>query len=124
MPKIKDRTLRLAYDQATNTLAKWRKVFTSWQLGTRTANDGEALAVADHRELTILLRAELNTMLAVLIEKEVVTETEWVTKLIAEMKQMERDFESRFPGVRATPEGLEISVSDYNATCKRMHFPP
>ena len=32
------------YLDKLNRLAKWRKFFTSWQVGTRPENDGEAKA--------------------------------------------------------------------------------
>lgn len=48
---------------ALNKLAKWRSVFAGWQLGTRLKEDPECQAVKDHREVTILLRAEVSALL-------------------------------------------------------------
>src|SRR5205809_59165 len=47
---------------ALNRLTKWRSVFAGWQLGTRPLGDPECDAVRDHREVTILMRAELTTI--------------------------------------------------------------
>lgn len=41
-------------------LGKWRSLFAGWQLGTRLDNDPECQAVRDHREVTMLLRTEVN----------------------------------------------------------------
>lgn len=49
---------------ALNRLAKWRTVFAGWQLGTRARGDPESDAVRDHREATIMLRAEVNALTA------------------------------------------------------------
>lgn len=54
--------------EAMNKLAKWRSIFAGWQLGTRAKGDPESDAVRDHREATILLRAEVNALTACLIE--------------------------------------------------------
>jgi len=56
---------------ALNKFAKWRTWFASWQLGTRSDHDGECSAVKDHREVTMLLRAEVNALTKVLIDKGV-----------------------------------------------------
>lgn len=50
-------------------LCKWRSVFAGWQLGTRPDTDAECQAVRDHREVTMLMRAELSALTALLIEK-------------------------------------------------------
>jgi hypothetical protein len=58
-------------------LGKWRKIFVSWQLGTRSDTDSEAKALADHREATMLLRAESSAFVRLLIGKGVFTDSEW-----------------------------------------------
>ena len=52
-----------------NRLTKWKMVFAGWQLGTRPVGDPECDAVRDHREVTILLRAEITTLLALSLRK-------------------------------------------------------
>ena len=96
-----ERTLR-----ALNILAKWRTLLTGWQLGTRPKGDPEGDAVRDHREATILLRAESNALKALLIAKGVITLKEWEVALEAEAVAANADFEARFPGVRAHEGGL------------------
>lgn len=91
---------------ALNKLAKWRTLFTGWQLGTRQKGDPEGDAVRDHREVTILLRAEQSAMVQLLMAKGVITHDEWLAALESEAEQLSADYASRFPGVEATPDGL------------------
>lgn len=92
--------------RALNILAKWRTLFTGWQLGTRPKGDPEGDAVRDHREVTILLRAEGNAVLGLLLAKGVFTEEEWLAALEREALQLSQDYERRFPGVTAHEDGL------------------
>jgi hypothetical protein len=93
---------------ALNVLTKWRVLFTGWQLGTRPKGDPEGDAVRDHRELTIVLRAEVTALTALLREKGVFTEDEQMAALEREAEQLNRDYERRFPGVTASQDGLTI----------------
>lgn len=89
-----------------NRLAKWRTHFAGWQLGTRLLDDPEAQAVRDHREVTILLRAEVNAISRALIEAKIVSEERFTDLVCEEAILLEKAFEQRWPGVRATDEGL------------------
>ena len=93
---------------ALEKLTKWRKFFASWQLGTRPKGDPESDAVRDHREITIILRAEASALTGVLLRKGVITETEWTAALEREANDLSADYEQRFPGVRATDDGLSM----------------
>jgi len=93
---------------ALNILAKWRALFTGWQLGTRPKGDPEGDAVRDHREVTILLRAEMSALTELLIDKGIITQQEFEASLEAEAKHLCADYEKRFPGVEATPDGLSM----------------
>ncbi len=89
-------------------LGKWRTLLTGWQLGTRAKGDPEGDAVRDHREATLMLRAESNALLGLLLEKGVLTKEEWWGALGAEADQFCEDLERRFPGVRASEVGLHF----------------
>lgn len=93
---------------ATQRLAKWRTLFAGWQLGTRAKGDPEGDAVRDHREVTILLRAEMNALLGLLVEKEVITFEEFTVALEREADLLSADYARRFPGIRAADHGLEF----------------
>lgn len=94
--------------RALNILTKWRVLFTGWQLGTRMKGDPEGDAVRDHREVTILLRAEGSALVGLLLAKGVITEAEWSDALRREAEQLNKDFERRFPGVVASEDGLTM----------------
>jgi hypothetical protein len=93
-------------DRALQTLCKWRLLFTGWQLGTRTKSDPEAAAVRDHREVTILLRAEQSALTRLLVAKGVFTFSEFNESLGEEAVLLNKDYEARFPGITASEMGL------------------
>lgn len=92
--------------RALNILAKWRVLFTGWQLGTRPKGDPEGDAVRDHREVTILLRCEVTALTGLLLAKGVFTEDELEAAFEAEAEALNRDYERKFPGVTAHEDGL------------------
>jgi hypothetical protein len=94
--------------KALNILTKWRTLFTGWQLGTRPKGDPEGDAVRDHREVTILLRAEMSALVGLLLAKGVYTSEEWLAALELEAGLLAQDYERRFPGVTAHENGLTI----------------
>jgi hypothetical protein len=94
-----------------NRLAKWRTVFTGWQLGTRAKGDPEADAVRDHRELSILLRAQLSAVITMLIKKGIVTDHELIAQMHVEAEHLCKAYEARFPGFKATDEGLSMDTA-------------
>lgn len=91
-----------------NRLAKWRTIFTGWQLGTRPKGDPEGDAVRDHREATLMLQVMVMALMRVLVEKGVITPEEFdaIVEEEAELKCMA--LEARFPGIRATDDGLVL----------------
>jgi hypothetical protein len=93
---------------ALNVLGKWRTLLTGWQLGTRPKGDPEGDAVRDHREVTLLLRAEQSALSAALLKKGVISPQEWADALEQEAQQLNADLEKRFPGVIASAAGLHI----------------
>lgn len=91
-----------------NRLAKWRSVFAGWQLGTRPDTDAECRAVRDHREVTMLLRAEVNALTILLVEKGVFTREEHAAQLQEEARYLCAAYEKFFPGFTATDVGMNI----------------
>lgn len=106
-----------------NKVAKWRNVFASWQLGTRSDTDGECRALKDHRELTIMLRVEVNALSGLLIAKGVFTNEEWVNRLVAEAKLLDQEYERRFPGFSTEQDGVHMKLPDAVETMRRYGFP-
>lgn len=117
-----DRELHDRLMTTLNRLAKWRKWFASWQLGTRVDSDPESKAVRDHREVTIMLRTEVSALTGLLIKKGVFTEQEWVEQWTEEAEVLEKTYEERWPGVKAHNYGLEFNQEALRFIAE--NFPP
>ncbi len=91
-----------------NRLTKWRSTFAGWQLGTRSIEDPESQAVRDHREVTILMRAEINVFTKLLLDKQIFTREEFQKQLIDEAEHLSKQYEQKFPGFKSTDLGMEI----------------
>lgn len=98
--------LQARADAALNKLCKWRSVFAGWQLGTRLDGDAECKAVRDHREVTILLRTEVNALAGLLIAKGVFTAEEFTERVVDEAQALDAAYEDKFPGMRSTEHGI------------------
>jgi hypothetical protein len=105
--------------RAVNRLAKWRSVFAGWQLGTRDEEDPECQAVRDHREATILLRAEFNALLGLLVKRGIFTEDEWLEALAAECDLLGKDYEAKFPGIHTTEYGVVFEMPEAVETMRK-----
>lgn len=95
---------------ALNRLAKWRAVFAGWQLGTRSSGDPECQAVRDHREATIMLRAEVSALVLLLVDAGVFTGDQWTEALETEANRLSEDYARRFPGMTATDDGIQYDA--------------
>jgi hypothetical protein len=116
---LSDQSLRAALEK----LCKWRKFFASWQLGTTSAEDGRYKAVASHREMSIMLRAEQSALTGLLIRKGVFTQAEFQEALLCEAKQLDHDYEESFPGWRSTADGMHMKMPEAVETMRRLGFP-
>jgi hypothetical protein len=117
---VSDKTARAALEK----LAKWRKFFASWQLGTRAASDGEYRAVADAREMLIIMRAEVNALTELMLRKGVITEAEFQAALEREAKTLDKDYAKRFPGFSTSELGLSMKMPEAGETMRKLGFPP
>jgi hypothetical protein len=109
---------------ALNKLAKWRKFFAGWQLGTRHEQDGESRAVRDHREVTLLLRAEVSAIAGLMLRKGVITGAEWDAALEEEARALDEMLERRFPGFTTSQGGLTMKLPEAAQTMADLGFPP
>ncbi len=112
-----------AFDRL-NKLAKWRSVFASWQLGTRSSADGESRAVRDHREVTILMRAENSALAGLLIRKGIFTQEEFEQQVGEEAEALDEAYESKFPGFTTSQDGVHMKLPEAGQTMTDMGFPP
>ena len=106
---------------ACNKLAKWRTVFCGWQLGTRVIGDPESDALRDHREITMLMRAELSALIGLFVKKGIFTMEEFQQALADEAEQLSKDYEKKFPGMQATDIGIQY---DQRAAETMKHWKP
>lgn len=110
-------------DRALQRLAKWRTVFASWQLGTRSDTDGECKAVKDHREATIFLRAELSAVTKLCMEAGIFTPSQLDAQLLDEANYLNEKYKQFFPGFETTEIGVSIDPVVAVVTTRRMGFP-
>lgn len=94
-----------------NRLAKWRTILAGWQLGTRPKGDPECDAVRDHREVTMLLRVEVNALAQLLIGKGLITEAEFCRHVDVEAEHLMLAYEKTFPGAKAVDNGMSIDIN-------------
>src|SRR5947209_14972534 len=78
-----------------------------WNQGVIAENEQEE-AVQEHREVTISLRVELSAITQLLCEKGLMTPEDYQRALIKECELLEKAYERRFPGIRATPIGMHF----------------
>jgi hypothetical protein len=92
-------------------LVKWRSLLAGWQLGTRSDQDPECRAVRDHREVTLLLRAEVSALTGLLVKKNIISGQEWLDALYEEAMLLDQDMEKRFPGASTSELGLHFDLT-------------
>lgn len=97
-------------EAALNRLAKWRTILAGWQLGTRAKGDPEGDAVRDHRELSLILRAEVSALSHALIDAGVITAERFGELVEREAELLSMSLEAKFPGARATDEGIVLDA--------------
>lgn len=94
--------------QALTRLAKWRTIYAGWQLGTRVKGDPECDAVRDHREATLIMRAEMTAIVGLLVDKGLISTSEWQRQVGEEALILSDQLEQKFRGARATDDGIVL----------------
>jgi hypothetical protein len=105
-------------NNAIQKLCKWRGVFAGWQLGTRTSEDPECQAVRDHREVTMLMRAELNALTRCCIDAGLFTEETFTKQLGEEAQFLDKSYEEKFPGYSTDLDGVHMKMPEAFNTSK------
>lgn len=104
--------------RVANRLTKWRSTFAGWQLGTRVDSDPESQAVRDHRELTMLMRAELNALTACCIEAGLFTVRGFTEQVIIECEHLDQMYELKFPGFSSSDIGMNMKFPEAAETMR------
>lgn len=108
---------RRRFVDAINKLTKWRVILTGWQLGTRPKGNPESDAVRDHREATLILRAEVNAIVTALTRDPgagrppVLSQAEYFDLAATEAGLLDLTFQERFPGAKSTPTGIDLDLA-------------
>lgn len=106
--------MRHATNRALQRLTKWRRVFAAWQfgpdhlLGDNANCPAPVHAVRDHREVTMLMRAELSALVILLVQKGVFTTGEYEAQLEVEATHLDVIYEQKFPGFIAGDDGITL----------------
>jgi hypothetical protein len=103
---------------ALNRLAKWRMILAGWQLGTRTQTDPESNAVRDHRESTLIQRAELIALTNLLIDKGVIDANDFGRMVAHEADLLSAAYSKKFPGFIANDHGMTIDAAKAEQTTR------
>lgn len=95
---------------ALNRVAKWRSILTGQAVGTRAKGDPVGEAFRDLFEKLILLRVENSAVVGLLLEKRLITGDDWLRALELEAEELTQAYEQRFPGMRATDDGISLDL--------------
>jgi len=79
--------------------------------------------VRAHRATTLVMRAELNALLDVLVSNKVITIEQYQESMLAEIELATLELERRFPGAKATDNGM-VFTPEFQKTMKLYKFPP
>jgi len=101
-----------------NRLGKWRSVFTGWQLGTRPIGDPESDCVRDLQEWRLLMRAEITALTSLCIRAGVFKIEDFQAQAHIEAEHLCTMLEAKFPGFKATDEGMTMDSKIASQTVK------
>lgn len=107
-----------------NRLCKWRSLLSGWILGTRVDSDNQSQGMRDLQETRLLLRAEVSGLVRILVEKNIITIEELEEIFANEYAALSELLSDKFPGIRATDNGLRMDPVVAVETMKRHGFPP
>ncbi len=122
MSRLEDAKARCS--RSLNRLCKWRAVFASWALGTRSAADGEVKQLRDLREAVMILRVEVTALTAVLHARGDLDGADFFDAQTIEAEELALAYERKFPGFRAVDEGIDIDLAAARKTMADLGFPP
>lgn len=110
---------------AMNRLCRFKVVLARWQLGgggNLDASDPEFDAVCDQRALLLILRAEVNALLSLLVDTRIIKHADFDKALEASANRDNTNLSLRFPGYYGTDEGLAVDVQIAAATAKKYRL--
>jgi hypothetical protein len=116
---------------ALNQLCKWRTVLAGWHRGTAALTDSGGVptpgvpAMRDLMDKWLIMRAETNAMMQIMLKKKIVTPQEIDDQIEIEARLLDEQMAKVFPGFRSSPHGITIYDARLaDATTHRLGFPP
>ena len=111
-------------EEALERVCKWRTVLMGRIVGSMSKDDPHYQGWRDLIDKLILLRVEGSAMAGLLIEKGIITETEWAAKLRSEAEELDKLYQQTFPGVWTFSGGLDIyDVQAFNERVQQEGWP-
>lgn len=108
----------MSWIESANRLTKWRRHFALWQLGSSREGTQEFKAVSHHRELSMIMRAELNALTKIVLEAKLVTSEEMLKTFEEEFDLLSEDYAKAYPGITAFDWGLDIKMPEAEYTLR------
>ncbi len=98
--------------QAANILAKWRRFFANWELGSQWEGTNRYKATANNWELLMLVRAEVNGLTKILFEKDIISSEEFDAIMAEEYTHLSEEYSKKYSGIIANEDGLTFKIPD------------
>ena len=116
-------TLKEYYAKLMNRVVQWKEILANWELGTKDDTDGTYRAVQDARDGDIRRGVKLEALTELLLSRGVIRPEELIEKQIELAVRFDKSMEDKFPGAKATDDGIEVDEDVYAATKSRLGFP-
>ena len=116
-------TLKNYYARLMNRVVQWKEILANWELGTKDDTDGTYRAVQDAREGDIRRSVKLEALTELLLARGLIRPEELIEKQIELAVRLDQAYEAKFPGAKATRDGIEIDDDVYAETKTRLGFP-
>lgn len=107
---------------AMQKLCKWRMLFCGKWMGTASRTNTQAQCIRDVFSQLVLVRAEVNAITKILVDKKVVSHEEFCQVTIKEVELLDESYKQEFPGFESTSYGVQST--DIKLAAKTTEFWP
>jgi hypothetical protein len=109
---------------ALQQLCKWRTVLAGWHMGSGFVDTPGVSAMRDLMDKWLIMRAENNAIMRLLLDKGIMTPADFQKQLEEEAVHLDEDMAQMFPGFRSSQEGIVVfDVALAQETMTRLKFP-
>ena len=118
-------TLAMEVRRAAQRLQQFGRLAASRLFGTMLSTDGRSKAVVDEWERSLILRAEMNALVGLLIDKGIVTEAEWAARSVEALRHLADAHAKTWPELTVDETGIHIhDMAAHAARAKAERWPP